>query len=149
LAGGGAETFAAVFVFVDAFLGGELVAVGSLLRGLDGFFSIEYLLEIDRLRGNLEPVEKAGSFLEIDAAVDDGVADAGDGELDGGSVLRRGQLEGPVLEVRLCADGVGLGMVVAELVAPEGRRLAAEPVDFDVPANHVHVSYSPLPPFFR
>jgi hypothetical protein len=41
-------------------------------------------------------------------------------------------------------------VVVAETGVLEGRGLAAEPVGFDVAANHVHVSYLslPLPPFW-
>jgi hypothetical protein len=106
------------------------------------------LLAINELRGNLEPVENAGSFLEIDAVIDDGVVDAGHGELDGSGIFRRGQLQGSELEVGLGADGVNLGVVVAELAALEGRGLAAEPVGFDVPAVHVHISYFPPPPFY-
>jgi hypothetical protein len=87
---GAGAVFAVVFIGADEFAGGKFVAVGSELRGLDGFVFIEWLFAIDELRGNLEPVEKAGSLLEIEAVVDEGVADAGDGELDGGGIFRHG-----------------------------------------------------------
>jgi hypothetical protein len=75
---GAGAVFAVVSIGADEFAGGKFVAVGSQLRGLDGFVFIEWLLAIDELRGNLEPVEKAGSLLEIEAVVDEGVADAGE-----------------------------------------------------------------------
>jgi len=109
---------------------------------------VEMLLAIDELGRNLEPVENAGSFLEINAAIDDGVVDAGNGELDGSGIFGRGQLQGSKLKVGLGADGVDLEVVVAKLGVLEGRGPAAEPVGLDVPAYHVHISYLPPPPFF-
>jgi hypothetical protein len=148
LADSGEGAFVAVLVFADVIAGGELVALGSLLGGLDSVGCIEFLLAIDELRCNLEPVEKGGRLLELDAVIDDGVVDADDGELDGGGIFGRGHLQGAVLEVRLRADGVDLGVVVTELTTSEGGGLAREPVGLDVPAFHVHgsiLSPSPLP----
>jgi hypothetical protein len=143
--------FAVVAVVVslaDKFAGSKFVAADSLLRGLDGFVYIEVFLTIDKLRRNLDSVEKPGSFLEINAAVDEGVVDAGNGELDGGGIFRHGQLQGSELQVGLGAYSVGFGVVVAEMGAFEGGGLAAEPVGLDVAADHVH--FSTLPPtFFR
>ena len=146
LADGGEGAFAAVVevLVAEILAGGQLVACGSLLRGLDGLFLMEVRLGIDETRGNPDPAEKAGGFLEVDAAIDDGVVDARDGELDGGGVFRRGQLEGAVFEVGLGAYGVDFGVVVAEWAVLEGRGLAAEPVGLDVPARLVHIS-SPFP----
>jgi hypothetical protein len=144
---GAGAVFAVVSSGADAFAGGKFVAVGSQLRGLDGFVFIEGLLAIDELRGNLDPVEKGGGFLEVDAFIDDGVVDAGDGELNGGGIFRRGQLQGSEPEVGLGAYSVGLVVVVAETCAREGRGLAAEPVGLDVAANHVHFSTLPPPSF--
>ncbi len=138
LTGGGEGTFVAVFVFANVLSGSEIVAFESQLRGLDGFFFIEVLLAIDELRGDLDACEKTGSFLDVDASIDDGVVDAGHGELDGGGVFRGGQLQGPISQVRLRADGVGLGVVVAKRVFLKGGGPAAESVGSDVPANHVH-----------
>ncbi len=140
LAGIGEGTYVAVLFLADVVAGGEFVTCGGLLRGLDRFVCVEFLLAIDELRGNLEPVENGGRLLELDAVIDDGVVDAGHAELDGGGIFGRGQLQGPVLEVGLGADGVNLGVVVAELAVLEGRGLAAEPVGLDVPTFHVHGS---------
>jgi hypothetical protein len=87
---GAGAVFAVVFIGADEFAGGKFVAVGSELRGLDGFVFIEWLFAIDELRGNLEPIVQAGSFLEIDDAVDEGGVDAGDRKLDGGGIFRHG-----------------------------------------------------------
>jgi hypothetical protein len=152
LAGGGEGAFAAVVdvLVAEVLAGGELVACGGLLRGLDGLFLMEVRLGIDETRGNPDPAEKAGGFLEVDAAIDDGVVDAGDGELDCGGIFRRGQLDGAVFEAGLCADGVDFGVVVAEWAVLEGRGLAAEPVGLDVPARLVHIiSPFPLPHRFQ
>jgi len=150
LADGGEGAYVAVFAVADVSAGGEFVALGGLLRGLDGFFFMEVRLGIDETRGNPDPAEKAGGFLEVDAAIDDGVVDAGDGELDCGGIFRRGQLEGAVLEAGLGADGVDFGVVVAEWAVLEGRGLAAEPVGLDVPARLVHIiSPFPLPHRFQ
>jgi hypothetical protein len=149
LAGVGEGTLVAVLTFADVDAGGELVALDGLLRGLDGFGFIDGLLAVDELGRDLEPVEKRCGLLETDAVIDDGVADAGHGELDGGGIFRHGQLQGAELEVGLRTDGVDLGVVVAELAAPEGGGLAAEPVGLDVPAFHVHIRYPPPPPLFR
>jgi hypothetical protein len=54
---------------VAAFVGSKFVAVGSVLRGLDGFVFVEGLLAIDELRGNLNPVEKASGRLEVNEAL--------------------------------------------------------------------------------
>ena len=143
--------FAVVAVVVslaDKFAGGKFVAADSLLRGLDSFVYIEVFLTIDKLRGNLDPIVQAGSFLEIEAAVDEGVVDAGNGKLDGGGILRHGQLQGSELQVGLGAYGVGFGVVVAEMGAFEGGGLATEPVGLDVAANHVHIGTLP-PPYFE
>jgi hypothetical protein len=140
--------FAVVFSGADKIAGSEFVAIGSVLRGLDDFVFVEGLLAIDELRCNLESVEKAGSLLEINEVADQGVADAGDGELYGGGIFRRGQLQRAEPQVGLGAYGVGLVVVVAKAAALEGGGLAAEPVDLDVAANHVHLVTSPTPPLF-
>ncbi len=151
LAGVREGAFVAVLFLADVSAWGEFVALDGLLRGLDRVGCIEFLLAIDELRGNLDAVENGGGLLESDAVIDDGVVDAGHGKLDGGGIFGRGQLQGAVSQVWLGADGVNLGVVVAELAALEDGGLAAEPVGLDVPAFHVHRSIlSPLPlPFSR
>ncbi len=148
LAGVGEGTYIAVRFLADVVAGGELVACGGLLRRLDRFVWIEFQLAIDELRSNLEPVENGGRLLELDAVIDDGIVDAGHGELDGSGIFGRGQLQGAVSQVGFGSDGVNLGVVIAKLAVLEGGGLAAEPVGHNVPAFHVHGSIlSPLPPY--
>jgi hypothetical protein len=77
LADGRKGAFIAVFVVADVIAGGKFVAVGGLLRGLNCVAFIKALLAVDELRCNLDAVEKGSRFLQVDAAIDDGVVDAG------------------------------------------------------------------------
>lgn len=151
LGGCSVGTMAAIFVLgADEFAGGQFIAGDVQLGAPDGLVFVEVLFAIDELRGDLHGVKKGCRLLERDAVVDDGVADARERELDGSNVLGRGELQGPILEVRLGAYGVDLGVVVAKLVAGEGRGRAAEAVGFDVATDFDHDGCPLLPlPFFR
>src|SRR5579859_2403291 len=107
----GVETVVAFLVIVaDIIDRGEFGAVWGLLGGLDGLVRVEELLAINELRGNSETVEKNRSLSQIETAIDDGIVDAGNGELDGGRILGRRKLQRSKPQVRLGADGVDLGV---------------------------------------
>jgi hypothetical protein len=140
----GVETVVAFLVIVaDIIEWSEFGAVGGLLGGLDGVGRVKELLAINEVRGNSETVKKCDGLSEIEATVDDGIVDAGNGELDGGRILGRGEEERSEPQKRLCADRVDLGVVVAEPAALEGGGLAPESVGLDVATCHEHV-VSPL-----
>lgn len=129
---------AVVFLIADIVEGSEFGAVWHLLGGLDGLGSVEVLLAINEARGDSETVEKNRGLSQIKAIVDDSFADAGDGELDRGRILGRGEHQGAKPQVGLFADRVDLGVVVAEPTALEDGGLAAEPVGLDVATCHEH-----------
>jgi len=94
---------------------------------------------VGMLRGNLQAVEKPARELAVDAAVEHGVEDPREGDLDGGGVLQDREGEGTEPGGIVADPGVELGVEVAEAVAAHGRGLAAEAVGFDVPTCHVHL----------
>jgi hypothetical protein len=133
-----------LFIFANIIEWSELGSVSGLLGGLDGFVCVEGLIAINEAGGNFESAEKSGSLFEIDAATNDGIVDAGNGELDGGGIFGRGKLQRSQLEVRVGAGGVSFGMVVAKLAAFQSGGLTAESVGLDVATQHEHSGRAPF-----
>lgn len=88
----GVGTFVAVVVIVaDVTIGSEFVAGCGLVGGLYGFDIIIGQSAVDESGGEFEPVEKSDGLSQIETAVEDGVVDACDGELDGRRILWSGE----------------------------------------------------------
>jgi hypothetical protein len=145
----GVETVVAIFFIVaDIFGWSEFGAVRGLLGRLDSSGRVEKPFAVNEERGDSETGEETRGFFQIEATADDGVVDAGDGEVDGGRIFGCRELQRSKPQVRLGADGVSFGVVVAERSALERRGLAAKSVGLDVATGHEHVGRSPLKCFF-
>ena len=137
-------------------------AVGWVFDGvLDGFFGgCGFAVDGGQVyRRDLEAVEEEAGAAGVELVGGDALQDAGDGELDGGSVFDEVEVEGFA-----AAEGgfVGAGVLdgdaggvveVAELLVAEAGGAAAEAVGLDVAALEglgvgefgVHVCGYPLP----
>lgn len=129
-----------VFLVADIIMWSEFGTVRCLLRGLDGIGRVEEPLAINEARGNSKTVEKNRGLSQIEAAGNDSFVDAGNGELDGGRIVGRRELQRSKLQVRLGADGVDFGVVVTKLATLEGRGFAAESAGPNVATCHEHHS---------
>lgn len=144
------EVCTAVFIFAgtaivqsvaDAGDRREFFAVLVDGEGGDGFEVIAIVVR-DGLGGDLQAPKELCGLLGVDALGEKCIEDPADGELNGSGVLGEGKPE--IVRDADSGGGVQPGVEVAEGVAAERRRLAANSVGPDVPASQIH--YGTLPP---
>ena len=118
---GGERALVAVIVIVaDVFVGGEFLALRGGGHRLHLPVDLGAAVRLEILRGDLHGVEELAGALGIDAAVNEGVSDFRDGELDRGGALGSGETHRAVLLVLLGSEAVKLGVEIAEIGFPEG-----------------------------
>lgn len=125
---GGRSEEAVVGVLLDDFEG--LLREGLGVRWEDG-------VRRQVGAGDLEAVEEEPGAAGVEVVGGDALENEADGELDGGTVLGDGEVEGG--EAGFAGGGVGYGVaggvvVVAEVLVAEGGGAAAASVDEDVAA---------------